>query len=134
MANEIIKVLDELCEKFGIAVDWTSDNVIPYIQELCGKYINYEIWTSVGLIVLFGSLFVVSLILAIKFTKKANEDEWYDDAIAWPAIISIAFAIILGLVAIIVIPMEVHDIITCLAFPEKMILEYVQKLLSKSNT
>ena len=58
MSEEIIKVLDVLAEKFGLAVDWTSENVIPYLEQLCGKYVNYEIATSVvwlllGIICLF---------------------------------------------------------------------------------
>ena len=32
MSNEIIKVLDALSDKLGIAVDWTSENVLPYLQ------------------------------------------------------------------------------------------------------
>ena len=47
MRDEIIKVLDDLSEWLGIAVDWTSQNVLPYLQELCDKYISYEIWTSI---------------------------------------------------------------------------------------
>ena len=58
MSEEIIKVLDALAEKFGLAVDWTSANVIPYLEQLCGKYVNYEIVTSVvwlilGIILMF---------------------------------------------------------------------------------
>ena len=47
MRDEIIKVLNDLSERLGIAVDWTSQNVLPYLQELCDKYISYEIWTSI---------------------------------------------------------------------------------------
>lgn len=47
MRDEIIKVLDDLSERLGIDVDWTSQNVLPYLQELCDKYISYEIWTSI---------------------------------------------------------------------------------------
>lgn len=32
MSVEVIKVLDALVEKFGIAIDWTSANVLPYLQ------------------------------------------------------------------------------------------------------
>ena len=27
ISNEIIKVLDALCDKFGVAVDWSSNNI-----------------------------------------------------------------------------------------------------------
>ena len=33
MGDEIIKVINDLCGKFGIAIDWTSSNVIPYLEE-----------------------------------------------------------------------------------------------------
>ena len=34
LSNEIITILEYLCDKLGIAVDWSSKNVIPYVQEL----------------------------------------------------------------------------------------------------
>lgn len=34
MSNEIIKVLDDLSERLGIAIDWSSQNVMPYLQDL----------------------------------------------------------------------------------------------------
>lgn len=30
MSEEVIKILDALAEKFGLAIDWTSANVLPY--------------------------------------------------------------------------------------------------------
>ena len=141
MANEIIKVLDELCEKFGIAVDWTSENVIPYLQQLCGKYINYEIWTSVLCIVLWGIALIGSIIFFTNRNKAIkkflnDEDECndmydaFDEGVGWAWILSIIVLAIVILGFIIVIPIQARDIITCLTFPEKMILEYVQGLLS----
>ena len=32
MSQQIIEVLDYLFEKFGIAIDWTSENIMPYIH------------------------------------------------------------------------------------------------------
>lgn len=34
MSEEVIKILDALAEKFGLAIDWTSANVLPYLQQL----------------------------------------------------------------------------------------------------
>ena len=45
-SSQFIEVLDALCEKFGIAIDWTSQNVVPYVTELATRIIAYEIWTS----------------------------------------------------------------------------------------
>ena len=32
MSDEIIKVLDDLSDRVGITIDWTSQNVLPYLQ------------------------------------------------------------------------------------------------------
>ena len=47
VSSEIIEVLDYLGEKFGIAIDWTSNNVLPYLQALVDKFIKWEISTSI---------------------------------------------------------------------------------------
>ena len=46
VSDQIIKVLDEVGKRFGLAIDWTQQNIVPYLQELSHKIINYEIWTS----------------------------------------------------------------------------------------
>lgn len=37
MSEEIIKILDHIGSKFGVAIDWTDKNVMPYLQELADK-------------------------------------------------------------------------------------------------
>lgn len=66
ISTEIIKVLDDLAEKFGIAIDWTSENIIPYLKEFLERYVTYGIVkNSIGLFIGF-----VLLIMCIIFTKK----------------------------------------------------------------
>ena len=43
MSEQIIKVLDSVCEKFGIAIDWTNNNVLPYIQQLGDKIVKHDL-------------------------------------------------------------------------------------------
>ena len=70
ISQQVIKVLDAVCDKFGIAIDWTSNNVIPYIQQLGNKIIIYDIcnniiWLVVGC--------VMPLIVAILIKKFLNQ-------------------------------------------------------------
>ena len=123
MSEEIIKVLDALAEKFGLAVDWTSANVIPYLEQLCGKYVNYEIATSV----VWSLLGIVLLFLAKWLLKKTkyfyNEADDWDDEYGIGCIltgIGCGIAIITGLIMIIA---QTFDIVTCFTFPEKIIIE-----------
>lgn len=56
MSKEIIEVLDALSDRLGMSIDWTQNNIIPYLQEISSKYVNYEIATSIVWIVV-GVLF-----------------------------------------------------------------------------
>ena len=47
-SSQFIEVLDALCAKFGIVIDWTSQNVMPYLTDLATRLISYEIWTSMA--------------------------------------------------------------------------------------
>lgn len=72
MSEEIIKVLNALAEKFGLTIDWSSKNVIPYSEQLCHKYVNYEIATSIMWIVL-GILLCTSTIICFKIVYKHKD-------------------------------------------------------------
>ena len=74
ISEQVIKVLDAVCDKFGIAIDWTSNNVIPYIEHLGNKIIAYDIcmsimWLIIGCTIpLTGAIFIILFyILSYKF-------------------------------------------------------------------
>ena len=73
--DQFIQILDVLCAKFGIVVDWTSQNVMPYLTDLATRLVNYEIWTSIAWIVLLGIPFIVIW----KLTKNTRKDDSYDN-------------------------------------------------------
>jgi hypothetical protein len=125
-------VLNALCEKFGIAIDWTADNVLPYIESLTHKFITWEIWTSVYWISFMTLFFVIFLFISKKITKQylkvrnlsreegysvTREEDWeLGTIISWIAFIIVAIA------SMIVIGIQIHDIITCVTFPEMMLV------------
>ena len=46
VSEQIIEVLDYLCQKIGVVVDWTAENVMPALTTLTEKYISYELVMS----------------------------------------------------------------------------------------
>lgn len=135
-SKEIISILDYLCAKFGIAIDWTSENVMPYLESLCEKYIEYEIYTSIAWIVL---MFTITIIVSIPLSvahKRAESVEWdwykYDDRCGIAMSLWIAFAIML-LASILVTCSQVFDIVECCTFPEKTIFEYLKSLMNATS-
>ena len=131
MSEQIIQVLDYLCEKFGVAIDWTSQNLKPQIETLGKHIINYNIANSIFLLVIGLILTVAGAIFVFKLfpTNYRKAESTLDDIDAFK---SIAFAICGGLMLIIGIVMSVcyaHDLIEALCFPEMSILRYIQNFL-----
>lgn len=127
MSNEIIKVLDDLSERLGIAIDWSSQNVMPYLQDLMDRYINLEIVSSVIWIVISVLAIAGTLVFSLKFVpyakKRSDEDRWSDWDVAMRS--SVVIAIILVFVLLAVVLYQVFDIVTCCIMPEKIILDYL---------
>lgn len=138
MGEEIIKVLDALSEKLGIAIDYTSDNVIPYVQQLSEKLVNYELATSIMFVILNIIPVIVTLIL-IKYIMKSVKNGTYkngDKNFTRYDIVTILAAVLsfLCIFFTINIIFEAIDIIACLTFPEKIIFEYVTEVLQSMQT
>lgn len=130
MSDDVIKILDALSEKIGLSIDWTSQNVVPYINQLCRKYVNYEITTSViwiilGVCVLFFAI-KCGPMLCRRFHEKYEEDEY--SAYDLVGVLCGVATVILVIVGIIVITAQMFDIATCMTFPEKIIVNEIQSI------
>lgn len=120
MNNNIIDVINELCNKFGIAIDWTSNNVAPYIQTLIDKYARYRLGTSITWLV-FG---LVIMVIAIFFFKYAKQCEEFDND--WG--LAMIFGLSTNSIAIIMIIKQIHNILACVTFPEYMFIQMLTNL------
>lgn len=120
VSDQIIDVLNYLGEKLGVTIDWTSENVLPYVQTLCGKYINWEIATSIVWIVVG----LILIVLAIISFKGARNPEIYDEGFLY-----VVFVMLL-IFGVVIIFNQIFDIIKCIYIPELKIYEYVKSLMS----
>ena len=123
MSEEIINVLDALADKFGLAIDWTSANIIPYLGQICDKYVNYEIATSVVWIVMT----IIEILIGYMLYKKMSKAEYEEDG---TSILSNGTFLIIVAVASLIICNQIFDIVTCLTFPEKIIIDELQLIYS----
>lgn len=134
VSEQIIEVIDSLCEKFGIAIDWTADNVIPYIETLCTKFINYEIYTSIFWICFMVALSCLLWIIGGAAGRKAKKLEWDDDyVVTYVAVIGYIAAGIITFATVIVIGCQIYDIVVAKTFPEKTIYDYIVGLIRASS-
>ena len=133
MSKEIIEVLDALSDRLGMSIDWTQNNIIPYLQEISSKYVNYEIATSIVWIVV-GVLLLVAAIWAVKKVIEVNNDTSIDeDVTALLVCMLVVLAVALSATGIITILEQVFDIITCYTFPEKIIIEKLIEIKKNMN-
>lgn len=123
VSPEIIEVLDYLGEKFGIAINWTSNNVLPYLQALVDKFIQWEIFTSILWIAIAAFIIVMTITLMnLKRFREINEetDLWV-----------LAGLLILGFFVFICV--QILDIIECNIFPEKVLYDFIKVMLKQNS-
>ena len=125
VSSEIIEVLDYLGEKFGIAIDWTSKNVLPYLQALVDKFIKWEISTSIVWIIIAVFVMVGMIVLInLKGVREINEET---DGMLWIPIIALI------IVSFMVICIQIFDIVECNVFPEKALYDFIKVMLNQNS-
>ena len=125
-SEQTISILDYICNKFGVVIDWTSDNVWPMVEMLAGKYIRWEIASSILWIILF-FISIIICIIGIKLIIKHIKNSRYVDEmwIAFCVFISLGiFGLACGIAA------QAFDIARCIVFPELEIFEYLKETLN----
>lgn len=122
MSDQIIQVLNYLCDKIGFTIDWTADNVWPHVETLFQKFITWEISTSWMWIGIMVALVLLALIPAIIIHNTCDwgRIEWF--------LFTFLVVIALGVIGV-----QVYDIITCYTFPEKVIYEYLRETIGNNE-
>ena len=125
-SEQTISILDNICNKFGVVIDWTSDNVWPMVEMLAGKYIRWEIASSSIWLFIWLLGFVSCTFLCVKIYKGVDARYgWDDDEFLGFLIFSVgAFGFFCSLCS------QVFDIAKCIVFPELEIFEYLKETLN----
>ena len=131
MSEEIIKVLDDLGDRFGIAIDWTSENVLPYLQNLMDRFITYNIavnilYITVCAIIIVGSIIGIPKIS--RYAQKKMEENPHSDWDCGVVIINV-FWVIASILSTTYLLRSISDIIRCVTIPEVVIFNYLQQFM-----
>lgn len=139
-SNEIITILNDLGKRFGIAIDWTSQNIVPYIKDLCERIINFKLVENiVGLIVacLFFAVSLFILIWILKDYMKLKKTDssttffirgCYFNEMNVLGIVLTAVGCVGFLVCITMIRCIITDLIKIKFVPELYLLDYIKNL------
>lgn len=131
MSEEIIKVLDNLGERFGIAIDWTSQNVMPYIQDLGERFIKYRTATGILQIIICAIILIISIIATKKLIKWSKSEEfntgYNDDGCLF--VIGMFFTITIAITAVCFISSNIFEITQNIFMPEITIIDYLKGMM-----
>lgn len=128
MSNEIIKVLDDLGRRMGIVIDWSSKNVMPYIEDLANRFIQWVVTTSCMWLVVGIVMIVIGTAFVTNIWRKRDSYDYFGDieeSITFLFVLNI-FSVIGGAIIVVV---QCADIIQAIYLPEATIYSYIQDLI-----
>lgn len=125
--SEFQQNLNAICEKFGIAIDWTSDKMSEYIPVLTDKIARYNaisngVTAFIFLLVSIVCAFVIVWDLT-RMRKPYDIGEEYYMALFPIAVIIFIFALVSFLI-------NLYDMIIAVTCPEMSALGYLRSFLS----
>ena len=116
-SEQFIQIMDAIADKLGIVIDWTSKNVIPYMENLLERFIKYETYTSIVWLVLGAIILLLCIIALIAAFKE-------DVEIGELASLILSIPILVGIA---MVTNQTMDIIEVNTIPEKTIIEFIDR-------
>ena len=133
MSDEIIKVLEYLSEKVGMAIDWTSEkiasDIMPYLQEVYHRCVIWGIVQNligvfVGLVLIVSAIVILRKLLKARKGEKETKYELFDCGDpTLLGLISIICVITFSVSGIIVFLVALTSTLDWVIFPEGQILK-----------
>lgn len=124
VVDQIIQVIEYLGQKFGIAIDWSAENLVPVAEHLGSRIIDWSTVSSIAWIIICATVVVTGIIVTIAIWRKI--DKVYD-CTGFVVLIAVSILAIVGFGAGLFV--NIFELIKCLTFPELKILEYIQSFM-----
>ena len=141
MSEQIIEVLEYLGGKFGIAIDWTTENIMPYVEELFKRYTTLRV-VSLGMLIAVSAIFCIVVIAICKIMlkeykeTKANEKdtlffEYYSDGVKSTLKGDAVFAVIffLCIASIVIFCYNADNLLEWIFIPEVPFVKEIADLI-----
>lgn len=131
VSDQIIAVIDQLCEKFGIAIDWSSETVIPYLEDLVYRFSMYKM---ISILLTYSVLFVVLGLITFfsyKYIKKKGKNfkPEYETLDFINQLVFFISIIVLSITGISFIIGGIPDTVSANVFPERLMINYIMNLI-----
>ena len=104
MDEELCNIIDKIAEKIGVAIDWSSENVMPYIQDIMQRYRTMNIVNNIIVTAVCAIIITICVIVAVKITKGITNGSqnmvssiWFDADYDAVSIFSMMASIIIAI-------------------------------------
>lgn len=121
VADQIIQVINDLCQKFGIVMDWSKETILPIAKHLAERIIGWCMAADTFWIILCGIIVAIGITCITYSIKHGIDHELNFGLFIFGTFASIVCGV--GLCD------NTYDLIKCLTFPELKILEYIQSFM-----
>lgn len=129
VSQQIIEVLDALCEKFGVAIDWANANVMPQVTDLMQRVVLYRIVISTIKLILPVICIIFYFWGLCKFIYKCRHNMCgLDDTEFYGVLVFLGGIACLFAIGFLV--EYINTIITCIILPEKAIYDMLTSMVS----
>lgn len=125
MNMEIEKAIDKIAEKFGIVVDWSQDNIYPYIRDILQRYRTASIVQDAVTIGILGLLILSAILILKSILRRKSIEDSYDEFIF--AIFTVFYFFGLAILLLITI-CKIYDLTSWIFVPEMQFVKELAKL------
>lgn len=141
MSDEIIKVLDALCDKIGIAVDWSAENITPQIVDVITRYGHYLLanavaWLSIGVIFLVCGVLCMKKSCSIYMKCNTDNDSYWrknPEEAEWVICFLFVCGLFLIILGIIFVFFNVSSLIKAATIPDVYAAEKIINMLQNGG-
>lgn len=136
MDKELCDIIDKIAEKIGVAIDWSSENVMPYIQDIMQRYRTKSIVENIIVMTVCAIIITICVIVAVKITKGITNGSqnmvssiWFDADYDAVSIFSMMTSIIIAisfLISVIMLCGATGKLMGWLYVPEVEFLEVLK--------
>lgn len=97
--QDVITVLDAVCDKLGVAIDWSAENITPKLEEFVARYSTYLIaahifYLALAVLVLAGG--ITAMVLTWRSYRKKG---WAYDGYCGGASMAYQFVVTFSIMA-----------------------------------
>ena len=139
MDKELCNVIDKIAEKIGVAIDWSSENVMPYIQDIMQRYRTKCIVENIIAMTVCTIIITICIIIAVKMIKgiinssrNISSSIWFDgkyDILSTFSIVTGAIIAISFIISVIMLCYATKELMGWIYVPEVKFLELLKGII-----